>query len=70
MQATGTYISRSLSYTGAEFAILRVEVDSVFKVRRRAQKTLCLSRFYQKTQKVPFAGSQAYGMALIRYRRI
>ena len=32
MQATGTYISRSLSYTGAEFAIIRVEVDPVFKV--------------------------------------
>ena len=33
LQATGTYISRSLSYTGAEFAIIRVEVDPVFKVR-------------------------------------
>ena len=32
MQATGTYISRSLSYTGAEFSIIRVEVDPVFKV--------------------------------------
>ena len=32
-QATGTYISRSLSYSGAEFAIIRVEVDPVFKVR-------------------------------------
>ena len=33
MQATGTYISRSLSYTGAEFSIIRVDVDPVFKVR-------------------------------------
>ncbi len=32
MQATGTYISRSLSYSGAEFSIIRVEVDPVFKV--------------------------------------
>ncbi|BDA48430.1 probable protein strawberry notch homolog 1 [Coccomyxa sp. Obi] len=32
LKATGTYISRSLSYAGAEFSIVRVDVDPVFKV--------------------------------------
>jgi len=31
LKATGTYLSRTLSYAGAEFALAHVEVDPVFK---------------------------------------
>lgn len=31
MQATGSYLSRTLSYKDAEFALARVEMDPVFK---------------------------------------
>ena len=30
LKATGSYLSRTLSYDGAEFSIARVEVDPVF----------------------------------------
>ena len=31
-QASGIYLSRSLSYEGAEFSIINVDIDPVFKV--------------------------------------
>ena len=31
MQATGTYLSRSLSYQGAEFVLDQIELDPMFK---------------------------------------
>lgn len=36
MKATGTYLARTLSYTGADFQLVRVEVDPVFR-----QASLC-----------------------------
>jgi hypothetical protein len=36
LKATGTYLSRTLSYTGAEFLMERIELDPVFKVGGRA----------------------------------
>ncbi len=30
LKATGSYLSRTLSYDGAEFSIARVEVDPTF----------------------------------------
>ena len=48
MQATGTYISRSLSYTGAEFSIIRVDVDPVFKVSPALCEPLCQSSYAQR----------------------
>ena len=38
-QASGIYLSRSLSYEGAEFSIINVDIDPVFKVRTT---TLCM----------------------------
>jgi hypothetical protein len=31
MKATGTYLARTLSYSGAEFKLAKVELDPVFK---------------------------------------
>ena len=31
MKATGTYLSRTLSYEGAEFGLAHIDVDPVFK---------------------------------------
>lgn len=31
LKATGTYVSRTLSYTGAEFSLAQVEVDPIFR---------------------------------------
>ena len=47
MKATGTYLSRTLSYEGAEFALARVAIDPVFEIMydRSAQFWMLLSRF-------------------------
>ena len=34
LKATGTYLSRTLAYTGAEFSLARVDIDPQFQVRR------------------------------------
>ena len=31
LKATGSYVSRTLSYSGAEFSLAKVDIDPVFK---------------------------------------
>jgi hypothetical protein len=61
-QATGTYISRSLSYAGAEFNIVKVDVDPIFKV------TLCNHMLLELVSCLACGNTHAYSHVIPQIR--
>lgn len=55
LKATGAYISRSLSYDGAEFSVAEVSMDAVMRCH-----TLCLLRAHNRLVQFTFLQELAW----------